>query len=99
VIKQTFAVVLGLLALCGAAMAQTDAIAREELEETGATDPGASLALQRPDLFSNVDGATLIHGLPVLTLLDGRRFPLSTELGRMGWAPLDVLPLAVPECR
>lgn len=67
---------------------------REDLEETGATDVGPALTLLRPDLFSSVDGATLIHGLPVLTLLDGRRFPVSSELGRMGWAPFEVMPLA-----
>ena len=47
---------------------------------------GPALTLARPDLFSGVDSASLIHGLPVLTLLDGRRFASTTELGRMGTA-------------
>jgi hypothetical protein len=32
--------------------------------------------------------------LPVLTLLDGRRFPASSELGRMGMTGLDLFPVA-----
>ncbi|MDQ6654976.1 MAG: TonB-dependent receptor plug domain-containing protein, partial [Verrucomicrobiota bacterium] len=70
-------------------------ITHEQLQTTGATDTGSALNLYRPDLFSSIDGATLIHGLPVMTLLDGRRFPISGELGRMGTAPLNLFPLAL----
>lgn len=93
-IRRTFAAGLAVLCLSVSLHAQTDTVVREDLEETGATDIGPALTLVRPDLFSSVDSATLIHGLPVLTLLNGRRFPVSSELGRMGWAPLDVMPLA-----
>jgi outer membrane receptor protein involved in Fe transport len=44
-----------------------------------------------------VDGAVLIHELPVLTLLDGRRFPISNSLGRMGMTPLSFFPVALVE--
>jgi hypothetical protein len=36
------------------------------------------------DMLSTVDSSLLIHDLPLLTLLDGHRLPISTELGRMG---------------
>jgi outer membrane receptor protein involved in Fe transport len=65
------------------------------LSITGEVDTASALALYRPDVFSAVDGSVLIHGLPVLTLLDGRRFPISSELGRMGMAPLDIFPVAL----
>jgi outer membrane receptor protein involved in Fe transport len=94
VIKPALAALLGVVSLCLPFTAHADAITRGELEETGQFETGAALTLQRPDLFSSVDGATLIHGLPVLTLLDGRRFPISSELGRMGMTPFDVFPVA-----
>lgn len=93
-IKPALAALLGVVSLCLPLTARADAITREDLEETGEFETGPALTLQRPDLFSSVDGATLIHGLPVLTLLDGRRFPISTELGRMGMTPFDVFPVA-----
>jgi outer membrane receptor protein involved in Fe transport len=92
--KRALPAVLGLLSLCLSLAAQEQTIIREELQETGATDVGPALSLYRPDIFSHVDSSVLIHGLPVLTLLDGRRFPISTELGRMGIAPLDIFPFA-----
>ena len=36
----------------------------------------------------------MIHGLPALTLLDGRRFLFSSALGPMGMMPLDLFPVA-----
>ena len=93
--------VLGLVGFCFPVAAQQPAsldkmevIVGEELEETGAAETGPALTLARPDLFSSVDSALLIHSLPALTLLDGRRFPISTELGRMGMLPLDLFPVA-----
>ena len=72
----------------------TQVIKEDDLRLTGAIDVGPALSLYRPDVFNTVDGSVLIHSLPVLTLLEGRRFPISTDLGRMGMAPLDVFPLA-----
>jgi outer membrane receptor protein involved in Fe transport len=100
--KRALPVVLGLLGLSLPVLAQPGAslgrdaevLTREELEETGEFEAGPALNLSRSNIFSGVDSATLIHGLPVLTLLDGRRFPISTQLGRMGTSPLDVRPLA-----
>ncbi len=69
-------------------------ISTNELRHVGASDTESALSLYRPDLFSAIDGATLIHGLPVLTLLDGRRFPISGPLARMGMSPVDLFPIA-----
>lgn len=74
--------------------AATETITDEQLEATGELDASAALSLHRPDLFSRVDGSVLIHSLPVLTLLDGRRFPIASDLGRMGMTPLDMFPVA-----
>src|SRR4051794_12238733 len=72
----------------------TGTITTDELAKTGEFDAGPALVLNRPDVFSEVDGSVLIHNLPVLTLLDGRRFPISGELARMGMAPFDLFPIA-----
>ena len=85
---------LPLLAQQPAPSGQAEIITREQLEQEGEIDVTPSLSLYRPDLFSSVDSSLLIHSLPVLTLLDGRRFPISSELGRMGMTPLDLFPLA-----
>lgn len=87
---------IGVLGFCLLATAQGDeeTITPEQLRITGEVDVAPALSLYRPDLFDRVDGAVFIHGLPVLTLLDGRRFPISTELGRMGMGPLDIFPIA-----
>jgi outer membrane receptor protein involved in Fe transport len=71
-----------------------ETITREQLQIAGTFDTVPALSLYRPDIFSSVDGSVLIHGLPVLTLLDGRRFPISGALGQMGMTPLDLFPLA-----
>lgn len=93
--KRTFAVALGLLALCLPLAAQDTAfISPEQLRATGELETSSALTLNRPDLFTTVDGSVLIHGLPVLTLLDGRRFPINNELGRMGMSALDLVPVA-----
>lgn len=94
-VKRALSVVFGIVALCLPVAAQdVDSYSANQLRITGEPDAGPALSLYRPDVFSSIDGTTLIHGLPVLTLLDGRRFPISGELGRMGMAPLDVMPLA-----
>jgi len=71
-----------------------ETITLESLQHTGALDAGSALALYRPDLFSTIDSTLLIHGLPALTLLDGRRFPISSDLGRMGHTAIDLVPVA-----
>ena len=102
-IKRLLSAALGFLGLClPLAAQQTDrpdqtgdeTIAAEQLHQTGAVDTGAALTLYRPDIFNTVDSSVLIHGLPALTLLDGRRFPISSALGRMGMTPIDLLPVA-----
>jgi len=99
--KSVLLALLGLLGLALPLTAQTSlprgdvqTITREELEETGEVETGAALTLHRGDIFRGVDSAALIHGLPVLTLLDGRRFPLSTQLGRTSASPVNDLPVA-----
>lgn len=48
------------------------------------TETGSPLNFYPPDMMSTLDSSVLIHDLPLLTLLDGHRLPISTELGRMG---------------
>lgn len=45
---------------------------------------GSPLNFYPSDMFSTLDSSLLIRDLPLLTLLDGHRLPISTELGRMG---------------
>ena len=53
-----------------------------------------SFALYRPEVFKTVDSSTLINRLAVRSFLDGTRFPVSSELGRMGTAPIDLPSMA-----
>lgn len=96
--KRASLVVSGLLALALPLVAQTsddaDNVTNEQLRTTGEFATGPALSFYRSDLFSSVDSTVLIHDLPALTLLDGRRFPISSDLGRMGFAPLDLFPVA-----
>lgn len=63
---------------------------------TGAEQPGPSLdrhyslALYRPEVFGTIDGSTLLARLPVHRFLDGTYFPVSSEIGRMGAAPIEL---------
>jgi outer membrane receptor protein involved in Fe transport len=93
-VKRALFVVVGCLSLCLPLLAQDETITREDLQETGAFNAASALALYQPNIFSTVDGAVLLHGLPALTLLDGRRFPVSGELGRMGMSPFNIFPVA-----
>ncbi|MDQ6862158.1 MAG: hypothetical protein M3032_13515 [Verrucomicrobiota bacterium] len=92
-------VTLPVIAFFGLALLQARAadsetnISAGELRQTGEIDVSSALALDRSDLFSTVDGSLLLHTLPALTLLDGRRFPISGDLARMGVAPVDLFPL------
>jgi len=51
-------------------------------------EPSSPLAFYQPNALNNVDGATLVHQLPMLGLLDGQHLPLSTPMGRMGMLPI-----------
>ena len=102
-IKRALPVAIGVMSFCLGALAQggltsgleaDETLSPEQLRITGEVDTPAALSAFRPDVFSTVDGSILIHELPVLTLLDGRRFPISNELGRMGMAPVDLFPIA-----
>jgi outer membrane receptor protein involved in Fe transport len=95
-IVRALPVILAFVALCLPVDAEASGewITRSELDQTGSVEASLALSLGRPDLFYGTDSATLVHGLPVLTVLDGRRFPISTELGRMGMTPFDVFPVA-----
>jgi outer membrane receptor protein involved in Fe transport len=96
-IKRVLTVVLGLLSLSlplAAQAADDEVIWLEQLRDTGALDVASALTLSRPDVFSTNDGSIFIHGLSALTLLDGRRFPISNAMTRMGLTPLDLFPVA-----
>lgn len=89
--------ILGLLSICSPLVAQEgdfDTITRDSLQLMGEIDTAPALALNRPDLFSTVNGLLLIHSLPVTTFLDGRRFPISGDSNRMGISPLEIIPVA-----
>jgi hypothetical protein len=79
-IKRALLVVLGSFSLCFPLAAQQ------------ALDAGSAFAFYRPEIFSTVDSSVLLQNLPMLTLLNGQRLPVSTELGRMGRAPLNLFP-------
>src|SRR5712692_4386270 len=75
-IKRGLLVVLGFLALCLPVAAQQ-------------TITLGQLSLYQPELLATADCSTLLRGLPMLGLLDGRYLPASSELGQMGMAPID----------
>jgi hypothetical protein len=75
--------VVGFLALCFPLAAQTPSL-----------DASSAFAFYRPEIFSTVDSLALLDRLPVLNFLDGTRLPVSSEMGRMGTAPLDLPSLA-----
>ena len=102
-IKRALPAVVGFLSLCLPLAAQQtnpfegvddETITLDQLRHTSALDAASALTLYQPDIFRTVDGSILIHGLPALTLLDGRRFPISSAMGRMGMTPLDIFPVA-----
>lgn len=102
-IQRTLAAFCGLLGLCAPLFAQQtnamprgfdDTITLDQLRSTGAVNTTSALTLLRSDLFSAANGSVLIHGLPALTLLDGRRLADSSAMGQMGLGSLDLVPLA-----
>jgi outer membrane receptor protein involved in Fe transport len=96
-IKCAIPAVLGFVAVCSSLMAQGSDFATvipTPFQLSGEVNIAPALALNRPDLFSSSNGSLLLHGLPVTTLLDGRRYPISGNLNRMGVSPLASLPMA-----
>ena len=79
-IKRALLVALGFLALCFPLAAQ---------QITPSLDASSAFAFYRPEIFSTVDSLALIDRLPVLNFLDGTRLPVSSEMGRMGTAPVE----------
>ena len=79
-IQRALLVVLGFFGLCFPLTAQQT------------LDAGSAFALYRPEIFSTVGSSVLLQSLPVLTLLNEQCLPVSTELGRMGRAPLNLFP-------
>lgn len=71
-------IVVGFLALCFPLAAQTPSM-----------DASSAFAFYRPEIFSTVDSLALVDRLPVLNFLDGTRLPVSSEMGRMGTAPVE----------
>ena len=63
------------------------------LEQAAAAESATTLSPSSAELYGNVESDLLVRGLPVVTLLEGRRLP-TTQLGRMGTTTLDVVPLA-----
>lgn len=90
-LKRALPAAIALLSLSLPSAAQDS----EEARLSGTKDTGPTLALYEPDVFRAVDGSVLLQGLPALTLLDGRRLPVSTALGRMGMTSFDLFPLAL----
>jgi outer membrane receptor protein involved in Fe transport len=92
-IRRAVSAVLGLLGCClplAAQQSDFETISVEQLRKTGTLDAAAAVTLDRPDLFNTVDSVLLLHSLPVTTLLDGRRFPISGETGH----GFDLFPIA-----
>jgi hypothetical protein len=99
-IRGVLVVGLGFLTVCFPVAAQqtnpseqTETTAPEQLRRSSVFDVASTVALSRPEIFTNIDSSVLIDDLALLALLDGR-LPVSTALGRMGMAPLDLFPIA-----
>jgi len=101
-IGRTLPGIFGFLSLCAPLFAQQangpaqtfdETITLAQLRGTGEVDTAPALTLYRSDLFSTVNGSVLIHGLPALTLLDGRRIADSSAMAQMGLTGLDLFPI------
>ncbi len=97
-ITRLLPVVLGLVgfgaSLCAQTQGNGDLLSADQLRLTGEVSTAPALTLYRPDLFSSVDGALLIHDLPVLTLLDGRRLQIAGDLSPHRLDPIHTIPVA-----
>jgi hypothetical protein len=79
-IKRALLVAVGFLAFCFPLAAQ---------QMSPSLDASSAFAFYRPEIFSTVDSLALIDRLPVLNFLDGTHLPVSSEMGRMGTAPVE----------
>lgn len=94
-IKRLLPAFVGCLCVCSPLLGQdndAEIFGTQTLRLGGSTDTVDALTFARPDLFSSVGGSLLLHGLPVVTLLDGRPYPISGDFGH--FAPLDSIPVA-----
>jgi hypothetical protein len=89
-IKRALLTLLVLLSVCSLAGAQ-----QTNRFEQPKTITLEQLSLYRPEVLSTVDSLTLIDGLPMVSLLDGQRLPMSTALGRMGMTSLSFSPVVL----
>jgi hypothetical protein len=104
-IKHALLVVPGFLSFCFCLAAQPtsrmeqtkdETTTLEQLRHTSALDTPATLTLsERRSPVRRI--SVLMDDAPVLTLWDGQRLPLSSELGGMGMAPLDLFPDTLPD--
>ncbi len=88
-IRRAAPAVFGLLGLCLPLAAQQAVPSGEAGAETG-----PAVTLYQPDIFSTVDSSVLIHSLPVPTIWEGGRLPVSLAPGPMSMASLGFLPVA-----
>ncbi len=89
--KRALLGVLGVTSLCfSVAAQQTSGLDGSEDENITLEQ----LSFYRPEILNTLDSSALLQGLPMLSLLDDWRLPVSSELGRMGMAPLDLFPVA-----
>jgi hypothetical protein len=51
-----------------------------------------ALSFSRAEAFNTLDSSDLIHSLPMMGLLDGRRLPVAGPIARMGTVPADLFP-------
>jgi hypothetical protein len=61
------------------------------LQANGADQIGAQ-SFRQPDIFRTLEGATLIHGLPALTLADPRSYSLTSAWVDIGLGPFGLSP-------
>ena len=80
--KRALLVVLCSVALCFP-------VAAQQANPWEQTITFEQLSLYQPEILNPADCSTLLQGLPMLSFLDGRYLPASSELGQMGMAPIN----------
>jgi hypothetical protein len=93
-VKRGLLVVVGSLGFCFSLEAQqATSIEAKPLKTLSGNE---ALLLDQSAFLKTVDSSALVHGLPMLALLDGYSLPVSSEMGRMGLAQTDLFPTALP---